>query len=183
MDLSNPWLKRLGYLAVFIVSAFVGDALYDWYQSTTPGAEAARAAVGAPAPRFALPDLDGQVRRSDEWAGKVMVVNFWATWCPPCRREMPAFVELQHRYANEGVVFVGIALDEAGKAAAFADEVGVDYPILVGDESAIETAKAFGNRFGALPYTAVVDRRGNIRYTHRGEVTEEELEAEIRSLL
>ncbi len=183
MDLSNPWLKRLGYLAVFIASVIAGDALYDWYQSTTPGAEAARAAVGTPAPPFALPDLDGQIRRSDEWAGKVMVVNFWATWCPPCRREMPAFVELQKRYANEGVVFVGIALDEASKAAAFADQVGVDYPILVGDESAIETARAFGNRFGALPYTAVVDRRGNIRYTHRGEVTEEALEAEIRSLL
>ncbi len=183
MNRDNPWVKRIGYLAVFIGGALLGDTLYDWYQSTTPGAKAAQAVVGSPAPAFALPDLDGELRRSEEWAGKVMVVNFWATWCPPCRKEMPDFNTLYQQYRDEGVVFVGIALDNPDKAQAFVEQIGIDYPILVGDETGIEAAKAFGNRFGALPYTAVVDRAGQIRHTHRGEVSREDLEREIKSLL
>ncbi len=183
MTLDNPWIRRLGYLLAFVASFMLGDALYDWYQSTTPGAKAAQAVVGTPAPPFILNDLEGRPHRSDEWAGKVAVINFWATWCPPCRKEMPDFMELHQRYVNEGVQFVGIALDSPDKVQDFVDQLGVDYLILVGDRAAIEAAKAYGNRFGALPYTAVVDRQGRIRYTHRGQVDKETLEAEIQTLL
>lgn len=139
--------------------------------------------LGQPRPDFRLPDIEGQVRSISEWDGKVLVVNFWATWCPPCRKEMPAFIELQEQYADKGLQFVGIAIDEKDKVIDFSDTYGVNYPMLVGDLDAIKLGKAYGNRFGALPYTVIIDRGGNIRFTQRGELPRDIAEAEIKKLL
>jgi thiol-disulfide isomerase/thioredoxin len=140
----------------------------------------AKGVVGTPRPDFRLPDLEDRVRSVSEWNGKVLVVNFWATWCPPCRKEMPAFIELQEKYADKGLQFVGIAIDEKDKVIDFSDTYGVNYPMLVGDLEAIKLGKAYGNRFGALPYTVIIDRGGNIRFTQRGELPRETAEAEIK---
>lgn len=171
------------YIVTFAASAVAGNALWKWYESTTPPAVAAKEARNTMRPAFALPDLDGRLRDVSEWNGQILVVNFWATWCPPCRREMPAFIELQKRYGAQGVQFVGIALDEAAKVQDYVDAMGIEYPILLGDNQAIEVAKQFGNRFGALPYTAIVDRNGRIANTFRGEVSRETAEENIQALL
>ena len=122
-----------------------------------------------------LPDLDGQLRRISEWDGKVLVVNFWATWCPPCRREIPAFIELQETYGPRGVQFVGVAVDTPNNVSDFVDPMGINYPTLVGESDAIAIAKQYGNRLGVLPYTVV--------YVHRNELSYADAEAVIQPLL
>ncbi len=179
----NKNVKLLLYIITFAGSAVLGNALWRWYESTTPPAVAAKAAENAMRPAFTLPDLAGRIHNVSEWNGKVLVVNFWATWCPPCRREIPDFMELQQTYANRGVQFVGIAIDNAAKVQDYADTLGIEYPILVGEEQAIKVAKQYGNRFGALPYTAIVDRNGRIINTYRGEVSREDAENDIKALL
>jgi thiol-disulfide isomerase/thioredoxin len=146
-----------------------------------PGLE--QPAVPEQRPAFALPDLDGRIREAREWDGKVLVVNFWATWCPPCRKEMPMFKELQARYGPEGLQFVGIAIDDPGPVADFVDSLGINYPILLGGEDAIEASVAYGNALGALPYTVIADRGGRIVLAKRGELTRDEALEAIRPLL
>ncbi|RMH15802.1 MAG: TlpA family protein disulfide reductase [Gammaproteobacteria bacterium] len=125
-------------------------------------------------PDFILPDLQGKMRNISEWQGKVMVINFWATWCPPCVREMPMFVEAQKRFADQGVQFVGVAIDDPDNVKDFVKDFDANYPLLVGgQEATIEVAYQFGNEVGILPYTAVVNRKGRIVFAHMGEMSRE----------
>lgn len=130
-----------------------------------------------------LPDLEGKPQPLRQWQGKVLVLNFWAAWCPPCRAETPGFIRLQEKYRAQGVVFVGVALDQKDKVQAFADEMGVNYPILLGENDAVELAKAAGNRLGGLPFTAVFGKNGAIVTTVTGEYKTEDLEKTLNSLL
>jgi len=139
--------------------------------------------IGSQRPEFSLPDLEGTTRKLSEWNGKVLVVNFWATWCPPCRKETPAFVALQEQYGAQGLQFIGVAIDERDNVEAFADTYGVNYPMLLGDLDAINTSKQYGNRFGTLPYTVIVDRQGKINFIQRGELLKTTAEEKIKALL
>lgn len=130
-------------------------------------------------PAFTLPDTAGESRSIQEWDGKVLVVNFWATWCPPCREEIPEFIALQKKYASRGLQFVGIAIDETEAVLPFVQEVGVNYPILLGQLSGIDLSREYGNRWGALPFTAVVDRQGRIVSIKGGALTGHELEQKV----
>ncbi len=141
------------------------------------------AKIGSQRPEFSLPDIDGKTRKLSEWDGKVLVVNFWATWCPPCRKETPAFVELQEQYGAKGLQFIGVAIDERDNVEDFADTYGVNYPMLLGDLEAINTSKAYGNRFGTLPYTVIIDRQGKISFIQRGELLKATAEEQIKALL
>lgn len=97
-----------------------------------------------------------------KWQGKVMVVNFWATWCAPCRKEIPEFIRMQAALEAKGVQFVGIAIDETDKVRQFAKEAGINYPTLIGEFDATELGKVLGNDVGALPFTVVFDRQGRV---------------------
>lgn len=134
-------------------------------------------------PDFQFADQDGVVRRIADWDGQVLVVNFWATWCAPCIEEIPFFVELQRSYAGDGVQFLGIAVDDMENVQAFAEQYALNYPTAAGDESAFEMLKAFGNTFGGLPYTALVDRDGDIVFRHPGAIERSQLEAAIQAFL
>lgn len=123
-----------------------------------------------------LPDMEGKMQPVEQWRGKVLVVNFWASWCPPCRAEMPGFVDLQKKYADRGLTFVGIAVDSADKAGAFARQIGVNYPVLVDDNSSVLN-------LSGLPYTIVFDRKGAVVATHTGAWPEEELDGIVGKLL
>jgi len=141
------------------------------------------AQVGSHRPEFSLPDQEGVTHKLSKWDGKVLIINFWATWCPPCRKETPAFVELQDQYGKQGLQFIGVAIDEKDKVEDFADTYGVNYPMLLGDLDAINVSKAYGNRFGSLPYTVIVDRQGKINFIQRGELHKSTAEEKIKALL
>ena len=98
-----------------------------------------------------MPDLKNQLQTLAQYRGKVLVVNFWATWCPPCREEIPVFVEAQDQFGPQGLQFVGIALDDPAQVAGFARKFGVNYPILIGGLKETETLRELGNSGGGLP--------------------------------
>ena len=134
-------------------------------------------------PAFRFVDLDGVSRDSTEWQGQILIVNFWATWCPPCRQEMPLFVELQEKYRARGLQIVGIAIDDPDLVRDFADVYGINFPVLIGSADAIRLANTLGNRFDSLPFTAVFDRNGNTHYVQVGEIKRDVLEKQLASLL
>ena len=134
-------------------------------------------------PEFWLPDPQGVRHGVSEWDGKVLVMNFWATWCPPCLHEIPMFIALQQRYGTRGVQFLGIAIDDADQVAAFADEVGLNYPTLHGQMDAIEVMSAYGNKSGGLPFTVIISQSGRIVGRHPGVLDEATATALIEELL
>ena len=138
---------------------------------------------GEPRPAFALPDLDGEQRSIAEWDGQVVLLNFWASWCPPCRREIPAFIDVQEDYRDQGLRIVGIAIDERQAVVDFTDPMGVNYPILLGGDEGIGIAESYGNRMGVLPYTVLIDRDGHIVDRWREELSYEDVEKAIEPLL
>ena len=132
---------------------------------------------------LSLPDVAGKEQSIGQWRGKVVVVNFWATWCAPCREEMPEFMRAQTEFGPRGLQFVGIAVDQADKAEQFAKELGLNYPTLVGGFGAIELSKTLGNRLVALPFTVVVDRQGKVAHTQLGPLKPQQLRAIVSKLL
>lgn len=139
--------------------------------------------IGTQAEDFSLSDVNGSQRRLSEWQDKVRVINFWATWCSPCREEIPAFVELQQQYLHDGVQFIGIALQEAEEIRDFIAEFNVNYPSLVGGDDVMKAGKKLGNDIGALPYTVIINRSGNIVFTRRGPLSKSDAETVIQTLL
>lgn len=130
-----------------------------------------------------LTDLNGKAQALSQWRGKVLVVNFWATWCLPCREEIPALMNVHRKRAKNSVEFVGIALDNASKVREYAAEMSIDYALLIGGTESLAISKDLGNRAEVLPFTVVLDRAGKVAYTHAGALTEATLDAVLMPLL
>ena len=139
--------------------------------------------VGQRRPDYRLGSSDGSWVIAEEFDGVVVLVNFWATWCTPCRAEMPMLAELHRELAPLGFEVVGIALDDVEQARSFAAELGIDYPILVGSTDVMTAVALYGNRSGTLPYSVLLDRAGIIRWAYLGELEEDGLRREISRLL
>jgi len=137
--------------------------------------------VGKPAPEFTLPDLEGNQIELSSMKGKVLILDFWATWCPPCKEEVPHLVALQSKYRDQGLQIVGLSLDQggAGLVKPFADEHYVNYTMLIAND---ETAKAYGG-VSMIPTTFVVDRSGIVVKRFIGYTTPEAFEEAIQPLL
>ncbi len=121
-------------------------------------------------PDFSLADRSGKLTSIKSWGGKSLIINFWATWCQPCRREIPLLEALNSRWADRGVAVIGIAVDHPDTVAAYADELKIAYPLLIGEEDALEAAAAFGFESPAFPFTVFTDRRGEVVALYVGEL-------------
>lgn len=130
-----------------------------------------------------LTDLHGQRRTLAEWRGKVLVINLWATWCTPCKEEMPAFSRIQEQTAGNGVQFIGIAIDSADAVQAFSAQHPVVYPLLLGDSEVSALSKQLGNSLQALPFTLILDREGRPVANRLGRWPEEDLLDRLKPLL
>lgn len=130
-----------------------------------------------------LPDINGEMQAISQWLGNVLVVNFWATWCEPCREEIPEFIETQDKFRDQGLVFLGVALDREEPVISYSHEFGINYPVLIGDLSVWSIAETAGNVHSVLPYTVVIDRQGEIVETYLGRVHQNILEKLVVGLL
>ena len=189
--LSPRWRTRLYRISLLTVTLLAAGSLYTLLPNAdddgTPHKAPGLSFIGdhplqdQPAPDFALERMNGERFRLSDHRGEVVVVNFWATWCPPCRQEIPIFVELQEEYGSDGLTFVGISLDQEGFAAVrpFAQEMDINYPLVVDDGTV-------ANRYGGvrgLPMSFVVAPNGTIAYVRPGYFPEAELREQVIPLL
>lgn len=128
-------------------------------------------------------DLQGKPRALAEWRGKVLVANFWATWCAPCLEEIPLLVATRRAYAHKMMEIVGIAIDQAPKVQQFAAKMQIDYPILIGESQGLDLIRTLGNRSGGLPFTVFLDRSGTPAGTRIGVLRKPELDSTLAALL
>ena len=178
-------------LALCLAAGAAGLGVYEWLAP-----EPAKPAIGetpvapAMAPSEALAasmeDLGGSgTRKLADWRGKALMVNFWATWCAPCREEIPLLVKLQAKYAAQGLQVVGIATDETDKTRVqeYLKRMVVNYPMLMGDENVASLVAGFGGNLVGLPYTIVLDRNGRPLKVHAGELDPDEAEKLVQMAL
>lgn len=178
---------RLQALAIALL--LVAATLAGWLGAGGPrlgsagGGGAVTQISGAQLMAMTLPDAEGVPRSMRQWQGKLLVVNFWATWCPPCRREMPDFERASRNYSARGVQFVGFAIDHAEAVRRFRDEAGVSYPLLVGGPASVSMLEGLGNSALALPFTLVIGREGEIRLRKLGPMNYEALAKVLDGML
>ncbi len=130
-----------------------------------------------------FPDENGKPQALKQWQGKIIVLNFWATWCPPCREEIPELSVLNTQYQNKNVIVLGIAIDEVGLVKEFNKEIKVSYPLLAAENGGMDLAAALGNDKGVLPYTVIIKADGTVAKTYFGRISKPLLEKTLLKLL
>ena len=188
-------------LLLIVVAAVAGIAGYATRLSTNPDSNLASAdgqtqdkpvstSVAQPQLKQSKPlwyweftDLAGEQRLLSEWQGPFLVLNFWATWCPPCLKEIPSFVELQNQFGADKVQFLGIAYDYLDEVQKFLEKTPVNYPVLLGGDDVAIFMRELGNKIGGLPYTAVIDKDGKLVASHQGEWHQEDAASTLQALL
>jgi thiol-disulfide isomerase/thioredoxin len=160
--------NTLIFIIAIIIAGGSGFALQNYLRDKQ---DSSNPAIGLQRPEFAAMDMKGQLRNIKEWDGKLVLLNFWATWCPPCKKEIPDFIELQQAYADQGFQVIGIAIDNPEAVTAFAEKVGINYPTLLAEADGVTLSKHFGNGIGVLPYSVIINREGEISDTIKGELS------------
>lgn len=136
-----------------------------------------------PTLEFSLPDLQGRQRAISEWQGKILIINFWATWCPPCLKEIPEFINLQNELNDKGLQFIGIAVEDRETIEQYLKTIAINYPILVGGGEAITLSQQLGNIINTVPFSIIVNKQGQIIHRHPGELNRDKIIEIITPLL
>ncbi len=190
--MSRRWIVTAAVAAAAIIVAVVVIPMREQSGAGTSAAAASGGSCDANAPaailNFTLKDMNGKPVSLADYKGKVILLNFWATWCPPCKLEIPAFVELEKQYRDKGLVILGVSIDDPiDKLAPFAHEYGVNYPLLVGQDRE-DIQDAYGPMFG-IPVSVLIGRNGKVCGKHMGlvsadrEAIRQQFEREIQGLL
>ena len=174
--------QKLLLSAAALVFAVVGILVYQWRAGVFNDAPDP-VATGRRILAAQLNGLDGKPLSLEQWRGKVLIVNFWATWCAPCREEIPGFIKYQADHAAKGVQIVGIAVDTAERVAIYAKEMGMNYPLMIGGLETMELAREVGDRAGVLPFSLIIDRSGRVVATVVGVLRPEILEKSVLPLI
>jgi peroxiredoxin len=174
-------VKRKIVIFAVMVVVLAGLLLLARFQGKLPAGRArgsAAAVKGIAAPDFALTDLQGHTVKLSDLRGKAVVLNFWATWCPPCKQEIPWFVDLQKRYGSQGLQVIGVSMDDGGEkdVEKFATENAINYPILLGKEA---VAEQYGG-IDYLPTTFYIDRNGIVMDRVFGQPERGEIEQNVK---
>lgn len=165
-------------------SVLVAVASQQTDKRTIPTAASAALPNARKVKQIYLPGLDGVKHSLSDWKGRVIVLNFWATWCAPCLAEIRSFVSLQEEYGGRGLQFIGIGLDDPRKLGNVQRTLDINYPILVTDPDVGGHLMAqWGNKSGVVPYTVVVDRQGRVVMRHRGPMHRDEFDEQVLPLL
>ena len=154
---------------VCAVAAAAGFGAYRYWHGGA-GADTARADLG-------FLDLDGRTHRLEEWRGKLLLLNFWATWCTPCLKEIPLLVETQQQHGARGLQIVGVAMDEVEPVRAFAQRLAMNYPVMVGQAEIVKAMDELGDELGAFPFSVLVAPDGRILDRRSGDLSREEIGA------
>ncbi len=174
---ARQWLFLAGAAALALA---LGYGVGHWYLRAP---EPVAPASPPPATTLRLPDIHGAPRALADWRGQVVLVNFWATWCPPCREEIPLLVDAQRRHGGSGFQVVGVALDDRQAVAAYGAQMHINYPLLVGEDAVLSAMAELGNPSGALPYSVFLDPQGRPVVRKIGAFRANELDREVRALL
>ena len=181
-------MKASAYVAVAAIAVAAGVLVYRYAvvpdtakeattaQAEQPTAAEEPAAMPETLPDFTLGDLASKPTSIRSWPGKSLIVNFWATWCGPCRREIPLLRELQKQHGAEGFQIVGVAVDIREDVIKYAQEIGIDYPILIGEQDGLDAVNKFGQGSIGFPFTVFTDNQGRIVLFHLGEIRKEQAE-------
>ena len=167
-------------MAIAGTAGFVLQRYLSTDQTTVPPAKSQ--VIGTQRIEFAMVDIDGTTRNIKDWDGQIILLNFWATWCPPCLKEIPDFIEVQQRFQDQGFQIIGIAVDDENDVRKFAAEMEMNYPVMAGEVEAIELSEKYGNSIGGLPYSAIIDKNGKITHTITGELSKDRLLSILKEL-
>lgn len=170
-------LRRAGWIAV-VCAAAISLGYWASQQVMPEGAEG-----GTEAADFALEDLEGQEQRLSDYRGKLVLVNFWASWCAPCIDEMPLLVEAQKLYGARGLQVLGPAMDDVDQAQPLAKKLGVNYPVMADAVGVDAAMRALGNDAGALPYSVLIDSDGRVIRSILGVLHRDELQEMVEAHL
>lgn len=132
---------------------------------------------------FSYPDINGQLQSIGQWHGKILVINFWATWCGPCLKEIPEFISLQQQYQASNVQFIGIAIEDRQPVADYLQRVKVNYPMLIAGDAGGTLARQLGNIINAVPFTVIVNQNGQIIHRQPGELSKTQFLEVLEPLL
>ncbi len=174
----NKLISPLSAAVLFVIIAATGYFISEKMDKKV-------AAISPTAELFAttLPDENGSPQALSQWQGKTIVLNFWATWCPPCREEMPELSALNTEYQDKNVIVIGIALDDVSLIKAFTEENQISYPLLAAEDTGANLAFQLGNNKSALPYTVIIQPDGTIAQTYFGRISKALLEDALLQLL
>ena len=172
-----------GLGAIALVSMLVGALAFNLLQNDFPATKPTSAETQLELHSIPLFDLTGKETTIGDWKGNILIVNFWAPWCAPCRREVPSLIKTQLEYAQQAVSVLGIAFDIEPQVSRFAADYQINYPLFLAGNRAAMYNTAFGNPSGSLPFTAMLDRNQRILFQHNGELSVEQLLEQLEALL
>jgi len=165
-------------ILIAVAAAVGGFALQRLLQADTNTASAPDGPTALPT--FSIPNLGGEPVTPDDFPGRTVLINFWATWCPPCRDEIPELIELQDQYGDEQLQILGIALDDRARVAEYAARMGMNYPVLVVEGAeGFDLMDAYGAQVGGLPFNVMIRPDGTVAMRHEGAVTRQEIESRL----